>query len=129
MSGQKEDKSDKRKNKDIRIKNIDNNIYVQEFEELWKTYPKKQGKTNAQKSYIKARKEGTSKEQVEKGLQNYVNYIDRNKIEQRYIKMGSTWFNQKCWEDSYDDNGRNKNTKGAKDGTSKDEGELDWFFH
>lgn len=75
------------------------NIYVQEFDELWELYPRKQGKTNALKSYIKARKEGVTKEEVEQGILDYGAYIKKNNVEGKYIKMGSTWFNQRCWTD------------------------------
>lgn len=80
---------------------IDNNIYKQEFEKLWTLYPKKQGKSNALKSYIKSRKKYTY-EEIEKGLNNYNTYIKNNFIKPQFIKQGSTWFNQECWNDEYD---------------------------
>lgn len=73
-----------------------------EFNELWKMYPRKLGKDKALSAYIKARKEGTPKEAVEQGLRNYAEYIRTNKVEERYIKHGATWFNQHCWEDEYE---------------------------
>lgn len=73
----------------------------QEFETIWSNYPNKKGKSNALKSYIKARKKGTTFEEVLNGLENYVKYITIEKIEQQYIKHGSTWFNQECWNDDY----------------------------
>ena len=72
-----------------------------EFEIIWSDYPNKKGKANALKSYIKARKKGTTKEDIYNGLQNYIKYIKIEKIDQQYIKHGSTWFNNKCWEDDY----------------------------
>lgn len=83
---------------------IDNNIvdFDNEFEILWEMYPNKQGKNNARQKYIKARKENISYEDIYKGLQNYINYIKANKIDKKYIKHGSTWFNQQCWNDSYE---------------------------
>lgn len=100
-------------NQDIEIRE-ENNIVIpngndsvnksqleQEFEIIWKEYPRKQGKANALKSYIKARKNGTSKEEVLLGLENYVYYITIEKIQPQYIKQGSTWFNQECWNDDY----------------------------
>lgn len=97
------------------VKNsIDNNIIIadcndrvsqsqleQEFNQIWTMYPKKQGKANALKSYIKARKKGTEYETVLLGLENYVKYITIEKIESTYVKHGSTWFNQECWNDDY----------------------------
>jgi len=98
---------------DIEIKK-DNNIVIakandsvsksqmeEEFETIWKEYPRKQGKANALKSYIKARKKGTTYEEVLIGLENYVYYITIEKIDPKYIKQGSTWFNQECWNDDY----------------------------
>lgn len=75
--------------------------FEQEFEVIWKEYPNKKGKSNALKSYIKARKKGTTYEEVLNGLENYVKYITIEKIEQQYIKHGSTWFNNQCWQDDY----------------------------
>ena len=122
-------------NKDNNINNNNSNInlisiYEQEFDEVWQLYPRKQGKENAKKAYIKARKQGVEKEEIVKGLNQYIAYINRNNTEQRYIKQGSTWFNQKCWGDDYDNNGRNKTTQGAKATTGGTEGEDDkWFFN
>jgi predicted phage replisome organizer len=83
------------------------NIYddfESEFETIWKAYPRKEGKTNALKAYIKARSDNNkpvSFEQVQQGVERYVKYIKANNTEQRYIKHGSTWFNQHCWDDDY----------------------------
>lgn len=73
----------------------------EEFNRLWKDYPKKQGKANAYKAYIKARKNGTPKEQIFNGLNAYIAYIEIEKIKYQFIKQGSTWFNQECWNDDY----------------------------
>lgn len=77
------------------------NSLENEFEEIWSMYPKKQGKANAFKAYVKARKKGTTRETVWTGLGNYQTYIKANKISSQYIKNGSTWFNQECWKDDY----------------------------
>ncbi|MCQ2087672.1 MAG: phage replisome organizer N-terminal domain-containing protein [Bacilli bacterium] len=83
-------------------KDKNKNIYLDEFDSLWNLYPNKKGKANAEKSYIKARKQGTTYEEVKAGIESYKKYIDINKTQQQYIKHGSTWFNQKAWEDSYE---------------------------
>lgn len=80
---------------------INNNIYNKEFDELWKLYPRKQGKAKALQSYIKARKNGVDFDTIKKGVENYFRYVENNRIEQEYIKHGSTWFNQECWNDEY----------------------------
>lgn len=72
-----------------------------EFDIIWSLYPRKQGKSNAFKAYIKARKKGVTKETIYNGLQNYLEYIRIEKVKPQYIKQGSTWFNQECWNDDY----------------------------
>lgn len=75
--------------------------FEKEFNIIWNDYPNKKGKANALKSYIKARKKGTTKEDIYNGLKNYIKYIKLEKIDQQYIKHGSTWFAQECWNDDY----------------------------
>ena len=109
------EKREKRKEIEQEIEIIeDNNIIIseqndrvsksqleEEFNFIWAEYPKKQGKANALKAYIKARKNGTTKEEVKQGLNNYLSYIKIEKVKPQYIKHGSTWFNQECWNDDY----------------------------
>lgn len=76
-------------------------IYNDEFEELWQLYPRKVGKTNALKAYIKARKNGTTFEEVKQGIENYRRQIEAKGTATEYIKHGSTWFNQESWNDEY----------------------------
>lgn len=83
------------------IKTKERNIYIAEFDELWSIYPKKQGKENAKKSYLKARAEGVTREDVEKGIKAYADYIEATNTESRFIKHGSTFFNQRAWEDDW----------------------------
>ena len=79
-----------------------NNIYTDEFENLWKLYPRKIGKPKAIKSYQKARKSGTTYEEVLQGINAYIKQIEANKTKTEYIKHGSTWFNGQCWLDEYE---------------------------
>lgn len=75
-----------------------------EFEELWTLYPNKKSKSKAMKSYVRARtrkKRPATYEQVKHGLDGYVKYIHESNIDIQYIKHGSTWFNQECWNDDY----------------------------
>ena len=76
-----------------------NKAYEAEFEQVWERYPKKQGKQNALKAFIKARKEGVSLDEISDGVDRYsisVKYTDM-----QYVKQGSTWFSQRRWEDKY----------------------------
>ena len=125
---------------DNRDKSLDNNIpslpepkkeaekvFNDEFDKLWQYYPNKKGKEEARKKYIIARKNGTTYEQIASGLKNYINYIKEENIPEKYIKHGSTWFNQKCWNDDYKITKKNNPKvdnqmeflKGVYDGTIK----------
>ena len=87
------------------LSEIEEKILQNEFNELWEKYPKKLGKKEAFKSYCKYRKalnsDYTTKEEVEKGIDRYNKYIKVNGIEEKYIKYGSTFFEEKAWEDEY----------------------------
>lgn len=88
-------------NKDQLSKDVLKTDYKEEFENLWKLYPNKKGKTNALNDYIKARKGGVEYDAVLSGLYNYIEYINLEKVPDRYVKHGSTWFHQHCWDDDY----------------------------
>lgn len=74
-----------------------------EFEELWKTYPRKLGdKKKAKKSYIEAVKKGEATyEAVKYGIEMYIKYNEYHNVAEEYIKHGSTWFNQHCWNNDF----------------------------
>jgi len=67
-----------------------------EFEELYKRYPRKEGLKNAKKHFMSTVKD-SDMEDIKKALDNYLIYIESNKVEPKYIKMASTWFND--WKD------------------------------
>lgn len=76
------------------------NDYENEFEELWKLYPRKEGKNVALKKYIQYRKNNEATfDEVKQGILNYKKIIEKNKTSTQYILHGSTFFNQKRWED------------------------------
>jgi hypothetical protein len=72
----------------------------QEFDILWAMYPpyRKQGKKRAIEAYRRARKAGTSFEEVKSGLESYVRYIEAEHIEDQFIKQGGTFFTQNAWD-------------------------------
>lgn len=74
-----------------------------EFEKLWSLYPRKEGKKEAMAAYQRAIKHGTTTETIEEGINRYNKHIRDCRIEKRYIKKGSTYFNQESWNDVYDD--------------------------
>lgn len=79
-------------------------VLEEEFSTVWDLYPKKKDKTRAFKAFSKARKEGVPLEKIREGVQKYVQEIENTGIAHQYIKYGSTWFNNRCWEDEYDTN-------------------------
>ena len=76
-------------------------VLEDEFQEVWNIYPRKEGRKNALKAYIKARKNGTSKETILNGLNAYIGKIKAEKTDSQFIKHGSSWFAQECWLDDY----------------------------
>lgn len=73
------------------------------FNEIWEQYPtgRKSGKDKAFKAYKRAIKDGVTDNQIIKGLDDYKKQIKLQNTELQFIKQGSTWFNNKSWEDEY----------------------------
>lgn len=87
------------KNRVDKNNNISSNS--DEFDTLWDLYPKKQGKKKAFDAYKRAKKNGTTFEEVRQGILNYVNYITAKKIDMQFVKQGATFFSQMAWQDDY----------------------------
>ncbi len=92
----KKKKKKKKKKNDLTPKEIE-----AEFETLWKLYPRKNSKRDALRHYTASRNRGAKYNDVLNGLYAFLDYIEANKIETQYIKHGSTWFCQECWNDDY----------------------------
>ena len=88
--------------KELELKKEKENNILDEFETLWKLYPRKLGKDKALIYYQRARKSGVTYETIEQGIKDYCNYIIVTKTKKEFIKHGSTWFNNSCWNDDYD---------------------------
>nr|WP_262487466.1 helix-turn-helix domain-containing protein [Enterococcus gallinarum] len=84
-----------------------------DFEKLWKLYPRKKGKEAAFKHYKKAIKSGSSNKEIQEGILEYQKEIKFKQITEEYIKHGSTWFSNRGWEDEYTYS--NNNTKSISD--------------
>jgi hypothetical protein len=86
----------------------------EEFELLWKMYPRKIGKKKAFDSFKKARKvKKVPYETIENGLYRYLKYIEQQELEETFIQHGSTFFNQEKWQDEFICTGVNKKPKNA----------------
>ena len=101
----KEKKSTEKKSNN----NILDNVSENQFEELWKIYPRKEKKNIALKAYIKALEKGVRHSTIEKGLLSYIDYIKKNGTEHKFIKQGGTWFSQESWSDEYESNYKTSN--------------------
>ena len=71
------------------------------FDELWKIYPRKQGKQKAFEAYKSAIKDGVTDEEIKTGIESYRNYIRASSIEPQFIKQGCTFFSQRAWSDDW----------------------------
>ncbi|WP_306473030.1 helix-turn-helix domain-containing protein, partial [Bacillus pseudomycoides] len=70
--------------------------YSEDFENLWKTYPKKIDKKQGYKSFNTAMKKH-SFEVIMSGVKGYVDHIKRNGTETKFVKHASTFFNNECY--------------------------------
>ena len=101
----KERKEKDSKEKESKLINISNaekdKIINEQFEALWKMYPRKERKNDALKAYKKAIKKGIDPLIIKKGIVEYKNYLEVNKTQPEYVAQGGTWFNQERWNDDY----------------------------
>ena len=73
-----------------------------DFEECWKIYPKKEGKAEAKRAYLKfAGKDPDLKQKVISGIKNYIEEIRITGKTYQYIQKGSTYFRNEHWNDEY----------------------------
>ena len=86
--------------KEKSIKKKDSEI-EQEFEEVWKLYPRKEDKKKAFSAYKTARKKA-SFDEIKKGVETYSNHIKARNTDKCYIKLGATYFNGECWANNYE---------------------------
>lgn len=72
------------------------------FEELWKVYPRKLGKEDARRHYLKSVKTDNDLDRINCALENYL--IEIKGRELQYVKHGSAWFHK--WQDWENVDGR-----------------------
>lgn len=70
-----------------------------DFDEFWSCYPRKAGKSEAAKAWLKAIKDGADAALVVAALKTHAEYHRVVKTEQQFIPHASTWLNQKRYED------------------------------
>jgi hypothetical protein len=70
------------------------------FTQFWKTYPRKDDKKAARKAWdaaVKRSDVGT----IQAGVESYAEAVKREGTERQFIKHGSTWLNNDCWDNDY----------------------------
>lgn len=73
--------------------------YTDDFENFWRTYPRRIEKKSAFKAWKTALKSGATADEITAGAVRYAKY--RAGEPERFTKHPSTWLNQGCWEDEY----------------------------
>lgn len=68
--------------------------YGVDFEDFWKSYPRKVDKGQAYKKYSARRKDGFSAEELKAAAENYRKQCERQKTEQQYIKHAKTFLGE-----------------------------------
>ncbi|MEK0177021.1 hypothetical protein WN867_08295 [Tetragenococcus halophilus] len=102
------------------------NELEERFNDLWKEYPNKKGKDNAFKAYKKAVEDGVTDEVILDGIRRYNKEIQLKKTEKKYIAYGSTWFNQKRWEDDYLTNDYSNKEEKTNNANLASFDDIDW---
>lgn len=99
---QTEQRTEQRTEHKQELKELKNKDH-ENFEKLWKLYPKKEGnKKRAEKAYLEAIKNGVTNKEIQTGIVNYIKKIQVEGIERKYIAQGATWFFQNRWTDEYE---------------------------
>lgn len=76
--------------------NVNDNVlkdktYTCAFEALWKAYPRKKEKAGAYKCYKARLADGFSEDELETAVKRYADECQRQKTEQKYIKLAATF--------------------------------------
>lgn len=87
-------KQRKEKGKEKKVKDIEE---PPEFEPLWKTYPRREGRKDALKHFKATVKTTEDLANIKLAVKNYADYITKAGKDREFTKMGSTFFND--WEE------------------------------
>ncbi len=76
--------------------NVNDNVlkdktYTCAFEALWKAYPRKKEKAGAYRCYKARLADGFSEDELETAVKRYADECQRQKTEQKYIKLAATF--------------------------------------
>lgn len=107
------------------LKSNEQDKLARAFSEVWELYPNKKGKAVAFREYKKALKAGVQHETIINGVQAYARTCG---TDIQFIAHGSTWFNQKRWDDDYSAKGGSSHGSTPQNSrpVSNDRSGLDW---
>jgi hypothetical protein len=72
-----------------------------EFEKVWKEYPRKTGKEAARRCCFSRVAQGATWDQLKRAAQNYSRQCASSGTEERFIKHGSTFYGRDQWWKDY----------------------------
>ncbi|MDW5524595.1 DNA replication protein DnaD [Carnobacterium maltaromaticum] len=92
-------KNDKNNKNEINKDTSNKNSMGEDFEKLWKLYPKKTLKKDGFAAYKKAIKNGTTNKEIQDGIIRYKKELATN--EWQKPMDGGRWFKKRRWEDEF----------------------------
>lgn len=78
-------------NVNVNVNVLKDKTYTCAFEELWKAYPRKKEKAGAYKCYKARLADGFSEDELKTAVKRYADECQRQKTEQKYIKLAATF--------------------------------------
>ena len=78
-------------NVNVNVNVLKDKTYTCAFEELWKAYPRKKEKAGAYKCYKARLADGFSEDELKTVVKRYADECQRQKTEQKYIKLAATF--------------------------------------
>ena len=72
------------------------------FDTFWAAYPRRESKQGARDKFGRLLRDGTTPETLIDGARRYAAYCRKVNREREKIKHPTTWLNNGCWDDEYD---------------------------
>ena len=77
------------------------NTYTVDFDEFWRVYPGRKPHSNPKKTarqkFELALTRGASVADITRGARNYAVYVERERVEPKFVAQAATWLNQERW--------------------------------
>lgn len=85
------------------------------FDRFWQTYPRKEGKPKALRTFEKLKLTDETLEQVLTELERQAKLKDWKHINVKYIPLAQTWLNRRDWEENQNGTNREYDTRISED--------------